>query len=129
MDNFILVDTDILIDVGRKAKEAVDRIDKEEQVSVVGTSVVTQLELIVGCQNKKELNTLKRFLRRFEIISLNKNITNKSVELLYQYRLSHGLLIADSLIAATAITMNIPLVSKNQQDYRFIKGLQLLPYP
>ena len=43
-----------------------------------------------------------------------------------RYRLSHGLLTADSLIAATAITQGIPLLSKNQRDYRFIAGLNLL---
>jgi predicted nucleic acid-binding protein len=37
-------------------------------------------------------------------------------------------LIADSLIAATALVHDVPLISKNQADYRFIKGLNLLPY-
>jgi hypothetical protein len=45
------------------------------------------------------------------------------------YCLSHGLLIADALIAATAIALNLPLLSKNQRDYRFIEGLNLLSYP
>jgi predicted nucleic acid-binding protein len=43
--------------------------------------------------------------------------------------LSHGLLIADSLIAATALTLGTLFVTKNQRDYRFIAELQLLPYP
>ena len=45
------------------------------------------------------------------------------------YALSHGLQIPDALIAATALAFNIPLLSKNQRDYRFIVGLSLLPYP
>ncbi|MEQ8969267.1 MAG: PIN domain-containing protein [Coleofasciculus sp. C1-SOL-03] len=45
------------------------------------------------------------------------------------YRLSHGLLIADSLIAATAIVYNCPFITNNQRDYRFIQGLNLLSYP
>jgi len=129
MENLIIIDTDILIDVGRKINEAVERLDKEEKESVLGTSIVTQMELIVGCRNKKELNALNRFLKRFKIISINEGIAYKSVELLGRYRLSHGLLIADSLIAATALTMDVPLLSKNQKDYRFIEGLKLLPYP
>jgi predicted nucleic acid-binding protein len=52
-----------------------------------------------------------------------------AVDLLRQYRLSHGLAIPDALIAATAITLDQPFISKNQRDYRFIDGLQLLPYP
>lgn len=52
-----------------------------------------------------------------------------AVELLRRCRLSHGLLIADAFIAATALVLDTPLVSKNQRDYRFITGLNLLPYP
>jgi predicted nucleic acid-binding protein len=32
-------------------------------------------------------------------------------------------------IAATAVTWDMPLISKNQRDYKFISGLELLPYP
>lgn len=128
MDNFTLVDTDILIDVGRNINAAIKRLEAEEQVVTVGLSIVTQMELIVGCRNKKELNALDRFLKRFQIISL-KDITNKAIDLLHRYRLSHGLLIADSLIAATALVMDVSFLSKNEKDYRFIDGLKLLPYP
>jgi predicted nucleic acid-binding protein len=38
-------------------------------------------------------------------------------------------MIPDALIAATAMSVNQPFISKNQRDYRFISGLQLLPYP
>ncbi|MBP1468618.1 hypothetical protein EYB53_023090 [Candidatus Chloroploca sp. M-50] len=45
------------------------------------------------------------------------------------YVLSHGLLLADAMIAATAIALHVPLASKNQRDYRYITQLTLLPYP
>lgn len=49
-------------------------------------------------------------------------------------RTSGGLLIPDALIAATAVVNGMPLISKNQRDYRFIEygfieRLDLLPYP
>jgi hypothetical protein len=56
-------------------------------------------------------------------------IVDTAIDLLKQYRLSHGLLIADALIAASAIISDLPFVTKNQSDYRFIDNLQLLPYP
>jgi predicted nucleic acid-binding protein len=56
-------------------------------------------------------------------------ISDRAVDLLKQYFLSHGLLIADGLIAATALVHNEAFVSKNQRDFRFIAGLNLLPYP
>jgi predicted nucleic acid-binding protein len=63
------------------------------------------------------------------VLKLNEQISDAAVDLLRQYRLSHGLAIPDALIAATAIVLNRPLISKNQRDYRFISRLQLLPYP
>ncbi len=87
------------------------------------------MELIVGCRNKTELQNLDKFLRHYELIPINESISKKAVKLVETYRLSHGLLIPDALIAATAIALNIPLLSKNQKDYRFIPQLNLLVYP
>lgn len=97
--------------------------------SAVAISIVTQMELIVGCANKAELQKLEKFLKQFYIIKIDEVISNQAIDLLQAYRLSHGLLIADGIIAATAIVRNYPLITKNQRDYKFIQGLNLLPYP
>jgi predicted nucleic acid-binding protein len=125
----ILVDTDIVIDAGRKVTEAIDCLQHREQCAMLGVSVITQMELMVGCRNRREFRILERFLRRFEIISLNEAIADTGIVLLRRYRLSHQLLIADALIAATALTIETDMVTKNQRDYRFIESLKLLPYP
>ena len=46
-----------------------------------------------------------------------------------KYRLSHGLLIPDALIASTAIASDVALLSKNQRDYGFMSELRLLAHP
>jgi predicted nucleic acid-binding protein len=97
----VLPDTDILSDAGRKGTEAVDYLAHTEQQATLGVSVITQMELMVGCRKKRELRVLERFLRRFRIVTLNEAIAATGVTLLRQHRLSHGLLIADALIAAT----------------------------
>lgn len=125
----IIVDTDILIDVGRNVDEAIKCLQKIDQDYTTTISSVTQMELIIGCRNNSELNSLNKFLERFEIVRLDEEISDTAIELLKRYRLSHGLLIADALIAATAIVTDLQFVSKNQRDYRFIEDLQLLPYP
>ncbi len=56
---------------------------------------------------------MERFLERCEIIKLSEAISDKAIDLLCNYRLSHGLVIADALIAATAIVIDAPLLSKN----------------
>jgi predicted nucleic acid-binding protein len=129
MTSSTIVDTDIIIDVGRGIPEAANCLQGLKSSSRLAISVVTQMELIVGCTNKLELRTLEKFLQQFDVIRIDQPISDKAVDLLRLYRLSHGLLIADGLIAATAITYESPFVTKNQRDYRFIQNLNLLPYP
>jgi predicted nucleic acid-binding protein len=128
-NKLIIVDTDILIDAGRNVKEALNCLQKIEQRLPAAVSSVTQMELIIGCRNNNELDSLEQFIDRFHIIRLNEQISDTAIDLLKRYRLSHGLLIADALIAATAIISDLSFASKNQRDYRFIEDLQLLPYP
>lgn len=125
---YILVDSDILIDVSRGILNAVQILQELEQNHILAISVIAQLELMVGCRNKNEFNHLKRFLERFKVIHLSEAVSSKAVRLFEEYRLSHGVLIADMLIASTAIIYDIPLISKNQKDYIFIKELELLKY-
>ena len=124
----VLVDTDILIDFERGVEQAADCLDRLEAQARPAISVVTQMELIVGCRGKQELNALDRFLKRFEIITIDAVIAETAVDLLRQFCLSHGLLIADALIAATALVLEAPLLTGNQRHFRFIEGLRGLPY-
>lgn len=47
-----IVDTDILIDAARQVREAVDCLQQIERSSALAVSVITQMELFVGCRNK-----------------------------------------------------------------------------
>ncbi len=129
MASSTIVDTEIIIDVGRGISEAANCLQELKSSSRLSISVVTQMELIVGCLNKSELRTLEKFLQQFDVIRIDQPISDKAVDLLRLYRLSHGLLIADGLIAATAIIYESSFITKNQRDYRFIQNLNLLPYP
>ena len=129
MSILTVVDTDILIDVARNTPEAVECLAGIQEHSVAAISVITQMELLAGCRNKAEQRHAERFIQRFHVLKLTEQISDTAVALLQQYRLRYGLAIPDALIAATAITVNQPFISKNQRDYRFIKGLQLLSYP
>ena len=129
MTNPTLIDTDILIDAGRGITDAISCLNNLQSNSSLATSVITEMELVVGCRNNAELQALVNFLNPFQVVKVNESISDKAVELLKTYRLSHGLLIADSLIAATALIHGWALITKNQRDYRFITGLNLLAYP
>jgi predicted nucleic acid-binding protein len=128
MAEMVIIDTDILIDVSRGNETAIVYLQNLAMNGALAVSLITQMELLVGCRNKQETVLLDKFLKRFQIIKLNEAISMLAVDLLRQYRLSHGLLMPDALIAATALSLNSDLATKNQRDYRFIDTLKLLTF-
>jgi len=60
-NKLIIVDTDILIDAGRSVNEALNCLQQIEQRFPAAVSSVTQMELIIGCRNKNELDSLGCF--------------------------------------------------------------------
>jgi predicted nucleic acid-binding protein len=67
----ILIDTDVLIDYSRGIKETKEILSSLESNYILAISVVTQLELMVGCENKADFKSLQKFLSNFEIIQLS----------------------------------------------------------
>lgn len=124
----LLIDTDVLIDYSRGIEKTKGILKNLESDRILAISVVTQLELMVGCENKADFKSLQKFLSNFEIIQLSKSASEKAVDLFTKYRLSHGVLIPDMLIASTALTLEIPLLSKNRKDFHFIHKLKLIEY-
>ena len=110
-----------MIDVARGDRSATNSLQALQQTYVISISSVTEMELIVGCRNKTELQELDSLLNLFQVVKLNSVISDIAVVLLRQYRLSHGLLIPDALIAATALAQGVAFTTKNQRDYRFIE--------
>ena len=69
MPDLIIVDTDIIIDAGRGVEAAIAFLEQiEESFFPISLSVITQMELIAGCRNKKEIQYLDKFLERFQIM-------------------------------------------------------------
>lgn len=125
----LLIDTDILIDITNNDETAKQRLTAESQNYILCVSAVTLMELIIGCRNKAEQQALNKFMTQFEVKPLTESISAQTIELVETYALSHGLLIPDALIGATALVNEIGLLSKNQRDYRFIPDLNLFQYP
>lgn len=127
MTDQILVDTNILIDISRNFEPTIELLKRYEARATLVVSAMTQMELIIGCQNKEALRAVDLFLRGFPIVTINESISDRAISLLETYFLSHGLLPGDGLIAATAIEHSWPLLTRNQKDFRFIDAISLLP--
>ena len=76
MKQKLLIDTDILIDVSRGILVAINRLQSAANNSILAISTITQMELIVGCRNKTELQNLEKFLRYYVIELLGNKLRN-----------------------------------------------------
>jgi predicted nucleic acid-binding protein len=127
--SLILFDTDILIDAGRNDEHAVAVFVEHQLAGEIAVSSVTYMELLAGCRNKAESGAVDRLMGACRLLHITEDISRLAVGLVRAYRLSHGLLMPDAFIAATAMSYGCGLLTKNQRDYRFIDGLALLAYP
>lgn len=87
-------------------------------------SFMTELELIgfpdISLKEEVKINEL---MAECLIVSLNNNIKKIYVELRREYHLK----LVDTIIAATAIALNIPLITSDKQ-FASIKELNLIQY-
>ena len=123
----ILCDTNIFISWFSGDKDTCTRLEDIglEHILIPSISVI---ELLQGTRNNKESSQLKKKLKAYHIIHFNETTSKLSIELIEHFRLSHGLLIPDAIIAATAITFNLKLFTYNLKDFKFIPGIRLFEY-
>jgi tRNA(fMet)-specific endonuclease VapC len=120
----ILCDTNILIEFYKNNPQIVRELQNIGQ-SQLAISVITQAELYYGALNKVELSKIKRHLALLQALPVDTAVSDKFIELMEGYSLSHKLAIPDAIIAATAIIHDVTLYTLNLRDFQFIKGLTL----
>ena len=114
-----LLDTDIVIDYLRGyqyARELLYRFSLEGPLAV---SVITHLEIYQGMRSGEEEKTIT-FLDGLASVPVDASLARKAGELLRSPEVK-GLAIgpADAIIGATALSLNIPLLTNNVTHYPF----------
>jgi predicted nucleic acid-binding protein len=99
-------------------------------LQIIGTanvvvSAISAGEFVFGALNKADLAKIMKGLNAIKIIHVDEAISDKGLELVQRYGLSHTLAVPDAIIAATALVHDLPLYTLNRKDFRFIEGLQL----
>lgn len=75
-------------------------------------SVITQLELLsFPSLEKKDESAIEEFLKQIEIVNLNPMINKKTIEIRKKYNLK----LPDSIIVATAIFLDVEVLSNDQR--------------
>lgn len=123
----MLIDSDVLIWYLRGNVKAQNVIEKTYKIHI---SVITYMELVQGMRNKAELNLFKNTIKNWnvKIIHISEEISSKAMFYVEQFYLSDSMEIADSLIASTASTYGLPLITGNAKHYKPVKDLEIIDF-
>jgi predicted nucleic acid-binding protein len=119
----LIIDTDILIWYLRGNDRARDIVENNIPFSI---SVVTYMELIQGMKNKNEFKLFQKQIHRWntDIIQIDQEISSRAMFYVQEYALSHSMMLADALIAATVVQNSELLMTANDKHYKFIPNIE-----
>lgn len=125
----VIFDTDVLVYYLRGDQRAADFV-RSVPYAQRKLSTIAYMELIQGVRDRREMQILRQDLQHnfSELIAVSQAISDQAVRLMEQYALSHGLRVADALIAATALVCDYRLATANARHYRQIERLELVIY-
>ena len=122
MVKHVLVDTDVMVDFLRGHPKAVALV-QTQSTGIVLSSIVAA-ELYAGVRSDEELSTLDSLLHLFPIIPVSAGLAKVAGFYKRDYAKSHGVGLADAIIAATAQAENADLKTLNTKHYPMLKGLK-----
>jgi predicted nucleic acid-binding protein len=120
-----LFDTDVIIDYLRGNKKAIQLFESYEGDFCI--SAISIAELHSGLKGEKEERDLDYFLSLFTIYPVTEEIAIAGGKLRNKWYQSHGMGLADALIAATANIHGMKLISLNSKHFGMLESLEV-PY-
>ncbi|WP_293745199.1 type II toxin-antitoxin system VapC family toxin [uncultured Pedobacter sp.] len=120
----VLCDTNILIHAFNGNVTTIKALAEIGFANIVLSSITT-MELLQGMGNKAELAQMKKKIKYYDIIHFDSHISQKSIDLIESFKLSHHLQIPDAIIGATAIVSEIELFTYNKKDFDFMPNIML----
>jgi len=123
-EELVLCDTNVFIHFFNGNEETINVLKELGNKRVLIPSV-TVMELYQGMGNKNELIDMKKKIKHYSILHFNGDVSRLAIEYINAFSLSQNLQIPDAIIAASAVTFNLPLYTYNLKDFRFIPNLEL----
>lgn len=121
----VLIDTDVLIDYLREREEAVAFLNSI--MDEIAISAITVAELYAGVREGTERKKLDTFISAFEIIKIDGEIAVQGGLFRRDFVRSHGVGLADALIAASAVSCGATLVTLNYKHFPMLDSVSV-PY-
>ena len=124
-----LLDTGLVLRHLRGQRKAVRLLSGLGKIGRLSVSAITRLEVHAGMRPNEKYDTSK-LLARFITYDMNRELADRAGDLIRESQDRHGFLsVPDAIIAATALTHGLTLVTLNQADFSGISGLSLAPLP
>ena len=119
----MIIDTDVLIWYLRGNEKSRTVVEKNIPFSI---SVVTYMELIQGMKNRIEMKMFQKQVHKWNlnIIQIDKEISSRAMFYVQEYSLSHSMMLADAMIAATVVQTGEILLTANDKHYKFIPTME-----
>lgn len=118
----ILPDTDVLVDFLRGHSKAVAFVNAHHARIILSSIVVA--ELYAGVKGDAEYATLQDFVSLFHVVPVSTEIAKAGGLYKRDYGKSHGVGLADAILAATAEAENAELKTLNARHYPMLKDLR-----
>jgi predicted nucleic acid-binding protein len=118
----ILVDTDVMVDFLRGYPKAVILL-RTYSARVILPGIVVA-ELYAGVKGNEELNALDRLIPLFRVVPISRELARAGGLYKMEYAKSHGVGLADAIVAATVEEEKADLKTLNTKHYPMIEGLK-----
>lgn len=117
----LLLDTDVLIDIQRGHRPAVDWFAGLDELPAVPGFVV--MELVQDAENREQVERARRLVAPLAIVWPSESDCLRALGDFERYHLSHKLGLLDALIAACAVGRGATLCTFNVKHYRPVPRL------
>ena len=122
MAGSILLDTDVLVDFFRAYGKAVAFVNAHSDRIILSSIVVA--ELYAGVKGDAEQAALEDFVSLFRVVPVSAEIAKAGGLYKRDYGRSHGVGLADAILAATAEAEKAELKTLNTKHFPMLKGLR-----
>jgi len=121
----LLIDTDVLVDYLRGEPAAVTFL--ENQPGEMKLSALTVAELFAGVRDGREREVLENFVATFAVVPVTAATARQGGLFRRDYGPSHGVGLADAIIAAAALAENAVLTTLNRRHFPMLADVHV-PY-
>ena len=123
----MVVDTTIFIEHLRAKNKTQTTLSRIPDKSEIFVSSVTIYELLMGATSEGKLKDVENVTRGLPVLAFSENVAIRASEIFHDLK-KHNKMIEfrDIFIAATALCLDLPILTFNKKDFKKVKGITLI---